>query len=1019
MNIIGDKNCNFIVIIDDDNLHAITTPINVIKKNILELRVGKTIAIDELNTFLNNAGYIKTSMAIEPGDFSIRGGIVDIVFAMVGYRIDFFDNLIESIREFDPVTQLGKKEVDFALLPPCIEVLLNKELLDEFLLRNSNFMFDELLHMPINKRMELLDIFYHEKCSLFHLLLENFSHCHFYITGGLQSHELKKYDICNNLFILNSISDSSADDQIKLIGGITQSILRAKFTIPESIKRFMYRTNNIVNLNITGDMVHKTVLSVNSLYTAGKISELMSKVNVKTIIVKNLNEVFTSSEDMLLLAVMSIDVSFVFRDVIFISERNVFGNNYRLVKTNKKKGDAFLKQISQLMDGDIVTHTEYGIGRFLGLKTISTHEIKGDFLALEYSGNEKLFIPANDIPCLTRYGESTNVVLDKLGTTSWQKRKAKAKARIFAIAKQLMNTAAMRKLNKSTIFEADSDMYSKFCATFPYIETDDQLLAIDEIIKDLASGVAMDRLLCGDAGFGKTEVAIRASFIVASSGTAQVAVLSPTKILCEQHINVFRERFKGMGLVIEGLHGLKSTKENRSVKRLIREGAINIIIGTHALFSTDIEFANIGLFVIDEEHRFGVKQKERIKNKYPCVHMLSMSATPIPRTLQMALLGVRDLSLLSTAPVGRAKINMFIKPISSAVLYEAAERELSNTGSVFCVCPHIKDISSIEKMLEKIKDKFSCRIVAETLHANMPTKEIEKKITNFYGGFSNFLVSTPMIEVGIDVPRANTIIVYNADLFGLSQLYQLRGRVGRSGGIGYVYFMVAENKVANELKMHKLKIIQSLESLGMGFNVATYDMDIRGFGNLVGSEQSGHIKEVGIDLYQEMLTSSVKEMQSTNNNSSGEALESVKIDIALQALIPDAYIKESTLRLYFYQKIAKAKDNSDLNKITHELRDRFGKVPESVNNLFKIATLRLLAIKNSVSKIAIDRDNVFYITFKNYENPNILLHFLDKNSNDIKLFSNDVIASRTEYDSIALAMEKLCVLLHNLSTICL
>lgn len=987
LNLIQKNPSNLIIISDFESLITKTFSPDTLKEGFIEIKTGSIIDVEQIKKLLISNGYNPCSIASQPSEFAIRGGIIDIVFSDLGYRIDLMDETVETIKIFDPAIQISNSAVDHITIPPCTENITKTEENIEFLqkkIKSNFYIFDY-----VTEKMS----FYFDREYTYSEELNDFFN--------------KNKN--NKTFVIGPNYEHTKQEQqiLKIKNNLSHYILNSSRSIAESLKQIIYCDNIDFSLNDLNHSNNKTsyttMIASTSEHSMKSIIKLMEDVGVNCKTIKSWEDIKKEkNHNTLFFGLIQIDVNCTINDILIINETDIFGNNYRAITTNKKKALIFSKQINYFIPGEFVVHKEYGIGKFLGLQSVTVQDIAQDLLVLEYANNEKLFLPVENINLLVKYGDvSEDLALDKLGGVAWKKRKAKAKEHILAIAEKLIKIAALRKLGQGEIFEYDRDLYDKFCSSFKYIETDDQLQAIQDVIKDLSSGIPMDRLICGDAGFGKTEVAIRASFIVAHGKEFQVAVLVPTKILSEQHLNTFKERFNGTGLVIRSLSGLQSNKENKQVIEMLKNGTINIVIGTHSLFSSNIEFANIGLFIIDEEHRFGVKQKEIIKERYPYIHILSMSATPIPRTLQMSLMGIKDLSILSTAPIDRSPISIYVKTQKESNIIDAILFELNRNGSIFYICPHIKDINKIIEMVENISKKIHLKINYRILHSKLQIKEIEKTLFDFYNNRSNLLISTPIIEVGIDIPMANTIIVYNADHFGLSQLYQFRGRVGRSNKSGHVYFTVPENKITNTEKMQRINIIKSLEKLNLGFNIATYDMDNRGFGNLVGSEQSGHIKEIGAGLYQEMLISAIEKTKNNNNNSDnsfGEKI-STQIKINLSIKIPENYISESSLRLNFYQRLINADTKESLQEIKKEIRDRFGKLPLSVENLIKINLLKMDAEKHNISKIVIEDKNIIYFTFEKYEDPKKLIDLIQKNNNKIRLHSNNTILFLEKYSN--------------------
>jgi len=591
-------------------------------------------------------------------------------------------------------------------------------------------------------------------------------------------------------------------------------------------------------------------------------------------------------------------------------------------------------------------HVEHGIGRFIGLQTLEVSGAPHDCLELHYAGDTKLFLPVENIELLSRYGsEQTNVELDRLGGTGWQTRKARLKNRIREIAGELIKIAAERMLHEAPKMPVQAGLYDEFCARFPYDETEDQLGAIQSTLKDLETGRPMDRLICGDVGFGKTEVALRAAFAVALEGK-QVAVVVPTTLLARQHARTFGERFKGFPVKVAQASRLIGAKELTQVKKGLADGSIDIVIGTHALLGKAIKFRDLGLLIVDEEQHFGVSHKERLKQLRAEVHVLTLSATPIPRTLQLALTGVRELSIIASPPVDRLAVRTFVAPHDPLMIREALLRERYRGGQAFYVVPRIEDLAGVKDFLDKNAPEMKVAVA----HGQMPPTVIEDIISAFYDGKYDVLLSTTIVESGLDIPNANTLIVHRADMFGLAQLYQLRGRVGRSKLRAYALFTLpAQQKITAQAEK-RLTVLQSLETLGAGFQLASHDLDIRGAGNLLGEEQSGHIKEVGFELYQSMLEEAIVNLKAGVAEPAADRW-SPQITIGMPVLIPEDYVADLAVRLSLYRRLADLDTDEEIDNFAAELRDRFGVLPDEVRYLFKVAAIKAYCRRANVEKV--------------------------------------------------------------------
>ena len=594
-----------------------------------------------------------------------------------------------------------------------------------------------------------------------------------------------------------------------------------------------------------------------------------------------------------------------------------------------------------------MVHVDHGIGRYDGLETLTVGGAPHDCIRVIYAGEDKLFVPVENIEVLSRYGsETAGVQFDKLGGVGWQARKAKLKNRIREMAEQLIQVAAARHLKKADSYAPTEGLYDEFAARFPYVETDDQDRAIAETLDDLSSGKPMDRLVCGDVGFGKTEVALRAAFVAALSGQ-QVAVVVPTTLLARQHYKTFSERFAGLPVRIGHLSRLVTGKAATATKAEMASGTLDIVVGTHALLAKSIHFKNLGLLIIDEEQHFGVAHKERLKQLKSDVHVLTLSATPIPRTLQLALSGVREMSLIATPPVDRLAVRTFVLPFDPVVIREAILRERYRGGQCFYVCPRLKDIDEVAERLEALVPEVKVAVA----HGQMAARQLEDVMTAFADGQYDILLATNIIESGLDMPRVNTIMIHRADMFGLGQLYQLRGRVGRGKARGYAYLTLRPNRRLSKAAEKRLDVMQTLDTLGAGFTLASHDLDIRGAGNLLGDEQSGHIREVGIELYQHLLEEAVAAARAGEGMEAVEDTWSPQITLGSPILIPDGYVPDLGVRLSLYRRIGDVTADDEVEALAAEMIDRFGPLPTEVENLLKVIRIKVLCRTANAEKI--------------------------------------------------------------------
>ncbi|HWU27212.1 MAG TPA: transcription-repair coupling factor, partial [Rhizomicrobium sp.] len=662
--------------------------------------------------------------------------------------------------------------------------------------------------------------------------------------------------------------------------------------------------------------------------------------------------------------VLGIEHGFEAQDFAVIAEQDILGDRMVRPHGRSKRSQNFLTEASSLAPGDLVTHIEHGIGRYIGLKTIEVADAPHDCLELQYDGG-KLFLPVENIELLTRYGADEGTTeLDRLGGAGWQSRKARMKARVREIAAELIRIAASRQLKSMPTTDPPQGLYDEFCARFPYQETEDQERAIAETIEDLAKGRPMDRLVCGDVGFGKTEVALRAAFVMAMTGQ-QVAVVVPTTLLARQHFRTFRERFQGFPVKVRQLSRFVDAKEARETKEGLASGDIDIVIGTHALLSKTVAFKDLGLVIVDEEQHFGVGHKERLKALKADVHVLTLTATPIPRTLQLALSGVRDLSLITTPPIDRLAVRTFVTPFDPLVVREALLREHYRGGQSFYVCPRVSDLQEAEEFLKESVPEVKTALA----HGQMAPSVLEDVMTAFYDRKIDVLVSTNIVESGLDIPTANTLVVHRADMFGLAQLYQLRGRIGRAKQRAYAYLTTPADRKLTETAERRLQVLQSLDQLGAGFSVASHDLDIRGAGNLLGDEQSGHVREVGIELYQEMLEEAVSQLRMGEEAADISDHWSPQINIGTAVLIPEPYVPDLNVRMALYRRLAGLESRADIDRFAAELIDRFGPLPEEVKHLLEIVAIKALCRAALVEKIDAGPKGAI-LSFRNNTFPN-------------------------------------------------
>jgi transcription-repair coupling factor (superfamily II helicase) len=691
------------------------------------------------------------------------------------------------------------------------------------------------------------------------------------------------------------------------------------------------------------------------------------------------------------MAVWALEYGFEAKGVTVVSEQDVLGD--RLIRQTKRKKRAanFLTETQSLSPGDLVVHVDHGVGRYLGLEVVTAAGAAHECLLLEYAENSKLYLPVENIELLSRYGHEVGL-LDKLGGGAWQAKKARLKQRIRDMADRLIRIAAERELRRAPIVEAPQDMWEAFCARFPYEETEDQLTSIEAVMDDLAKGRPMDRLVCGDVGFGKTEVAMRAAFIAAAGGM-QVAVVAPTTLLSRQHTQSFKERFRGFPINVRQLSRFVGTKEAAETRKGLADGTVDIVVGTHAVLSKQVHIKNLGLLIIDEEQHFGVQHKERLKQLRSDIHVLTLSATPIPRTLQLSLSGVRELSIIGTPPVDRLAIRTYVSEFDTVTIREALLREHYRGGQSFYVVPRVSDLPEIEAWMKENVPEVSYLVA----NGQMAPGELDSRMNAFYDGKYDVLLATTIVESGIDIPTANTMIIHRADMFGLSQLYQIRGRVGRSKTRAYAYLTTKPRQKLTATAEKRLRVLGSIDSLGAGFNIASQDLDIRGAGNVLGEEQSGNMREVGYELYQSMLEEAVAKIRSGQMEGLTETDDqwAPTINLGVPVLIPNDYVPDLDVRLGLYRRLSGLTTKVELEGFAAELIDRFGKLPREVNTLMLVVRIKAMCKRAGIAKLnAGERGATIEFHNNKFAKPEGLVAYLQDERNMAKLKDNKVVVRR-------------------------
>jgi len=987
-------------------------PPEAVRQSHLTLSASARVDRERLLAHLERHGYQRVGTVVEPGDYAVRGGLIDLfpTGASLPVRLDFFGQTLESIRRFDPATQRTTDRLQTIELGPVSEVLLDEATVERFragYLRQFGAVTDDPLleavasgrHYPGMEHW--LPLFHGKLATIFDYLLDGdaavaFDHLAQDTVTARQAAVGEQYEIRTGDPTVTGAFGSLPyralpPDTLYLDEESIRALLRPRTTWlltifapppvkPSGITEIQdlegrpsrdfarERADRAINLfeAITEHLValkpQSPIVTVSGGGAADRLAHVLVDHGLEQPL--RIDSLAERVEGAVHLAVLPLDTGVVAPGLCLVGEQDLLGE--RLIRRQAKRAkaaDKFIQDVGTLSEGDYVVHAEHGIGRFDGLVTLELGGAPHDCLKLLYAGGDKLFVPVENLDILTRYGHADQEAqLDKLGGVGWQNRKARIKQRIKELADELIKIAAAREIRKGTTLELAPGLYDEFAARFPFEETEDQLRAIHAVLDDLSSGKPMDRLICGDVGFGKTEVALRATFVAAMSGK-QVAILAPTTLLARQHFKNFSERFRGLPLRLEQISRFVPAKKTGEVKKGLADGSVDIVIGTHALLGKTVSFKDLGLVVVDEEQHFGVTHKERLKQLRSEIHVLTMTATPIPRTLHMALGGMKELSIIATPPVDRLAVRSFVMPVDPVVLREAILREYHRGGQTFYVCPRIKDQAKLKEELEKLVPEVKVAIA----NGQMAAKDLEEVMSDFYDRKLDVLLATNIVESGLDIPTANTLIVHRADLFGLSQLYQLKGRVGRSKVRGYAYFTVPANKILQETAEKRLHVIQSLEGLGAGFQLASHDLDIRGAGNLLGDEQSGHIKEVGFELYNHMLQEAVASLKAAGDAEAEAGDWTPQITIDAAALMPESYIADLDLRLAMYKRLASLEEPQDIEDFAAELIDRFGPVPPETEHLLQIVAIKQLCRKANVQKLDVGpkgvvlafRDNTF------------------------------------------------------------
>ncbi len=983
--------------------------------------VGARVDVPDLERYFAINGYQRASTVSEHGEFAIRGGVIDVYppGAEEPVRLDLFGDTLESIRGFDPETQRSTRQLKAVSLPPVSETLLDPAAIARFrtgYLAAFGAPGDDPLYATVSEggrragmehwlplfydRLETLFDYLPPECliCLDHLALEARNERLTLVGDAFAAREEAErknhYRALppDRLYLTAQDWDDAiasrpsrqfspfqtdlADDVVDMGARLGRSFAAER--AQDSVNLFEATADHARNLAASG---RRVIFASWSAGSADRLGAMLADHGLRGVPLAPYWQAARAADPKKpQRAVLPLERGFETDSLAVISETDILGD--RLARPQRRRRAAnFLAEASALSPGDLVVHVDHGIGRYAGLKTLQVMQAPHDCLELDYAAESKLYLPVENIDLLTRFGaDGEGVALDRLGGAAWQARRARAKERLRDMAEGLIAIAAARATREIEVTDPPHGLFDEFCARFPYDETDDQLNAIGDVLTDLASGKPMDRLICGDVGFGKTEVALRAAFVMAMSGR-QVAIVCPTTLLARQHFTTFSTRFQGWPVRVRRLSRLVPAAEAAETREGLAKGEIEVVIGTHAVLSSQVKFKDLGLVIVDEEQHFGVKHKEALKALRAEVHVLTLTATPIPRTLQMALSGLREMSIIATPPVDRLAVRTYVTPWDPVAIREALLREKYRGGQAYYVAPRIKDLPDLEKFLRESVPEVKFVVG----HGQMGPTQLEDVMSAFYEGRYDVLLATTIVESGLDIPSANTLIVHRADIFGLSQLYQLRGRVGRAKARAFAYLTTPFEKPLTPLAEKRLHVLQSLDSLGAGFQLASYDLDIRGGGNLLGDEQSGHIREIGVELYQQMLEDAVNELKAGSGDGGSDlSLErgwSPQINTGAAVLIPEAYVPDLNVRLALYRRLSEAEKAEDREALAAELIDRFGPLPAEADQLLKVVAIKGLCREAHVAKIDVGpKGAVVTIRGDRFANPAGLVAYVQKNA---------------------------------------
>jgi transcription-repair coupling factor (superfamily II helicase) len=1007
----------------------------ILREAAFTARVDQRLDEPALRAFLVRMGFTQSPTVMEPGDYAVRGGIIDIFppGELGPVRLDLFGDVLDGARRFDPATQRTTEKLTHIELAPVSEIILDEAAITRFR-QNYRIEFgaagtDDPLYEAVTAGRKHSGVehwlpFFHERLETLFDYLPNAT---IIVDDQTDAARVARWDGIADQYDNRREAMKSKNrldtvykptppellymnDDAWMTAVQPHRLLRLN-PLPQGQGPGVIDAGGRIGRNFSPERQQETVSLFGALSNHIDVKRNDGQVIVASYSdgarerLKGLMEdegvggatEIASYRDIpegkggVFLTVWALEHGFESKGLTVISEQDVLGDRLIRAPRKKRRAENFLTEAQSLSPGDLVVHVDHGVGRYMGLETIAAAGAPHECIHLEYAEQSRLYLPVENIELLSRYGHDEGL-LDKLGGGAWQAKKAKLKERIRLIADKLIRIAAERALRSATVLEPQQHAWEEFSARFPYQETEDQLAAIEDTLTDMAAGTPMDRLICGDVGFGKTEVAMRAAFVSAMAGK-QVAVIAPTTLLARQHYNSFAERFRGFPIVVRQLSRFVNAKKATETRKGLADGTVDIAIGTHALLAKSIRVKDLGLLIIDEEQHFGVTHKERLKEMRSDIHVLTLTATPIPRTLQLSLTGVRDLSIIGTPPVDRLAIRTYVSEFDAVTIREALLREHYRGGQSFYVVPRITDLREIEDFLTEQVPEVSFVFA----HGQMAAGELDDRMNAFYDGTFDVLLATTIVESGLDIPTANTMVVHRADMFGLAQLYQIRGRVGRSKARAYAYMTTRPRVRLTTTAEKRLRVLGSLDSLGAGFTLASQDLDIRGAGNLVGEEQSGHVREVGYELYQSMLEEAIAKIKSGQMEGLSDADDqwAPTINLGVPVLIPEPYVPDLDVRLGLYRRLSGLSTKVELEGFAAELIDRFGALPREVNTLLLIVRIKAMCKRAGIAKLDGGPKGAT-IQFHNnkFANPAGLVDFITAQNGLAKVRDNKIVVRR-------------------------